>query len=169
MAHVRIFTRLNINGKYFCIWLDFQLSSFHEMMKLLSRSVKTDANFSVISYWDNKQQRQAQSDRCKMLTDGVPISSNHPSIWKVVQHKWCKFKGLWLLSTNVDIRLSYAQFLSMQRLRDLISRVFRSKLYRILWILRRHVDLNCIFFNYDWIDLFLFIKNEFLGYSLMFE
>ena len=105
MAHVRIFTRLNINGKYFCIWLDFQLSSFqsfHEMMKLLSRSVKTDANFSVISYWDNKQESQAQSDRCK-ISDGVPISSIHPSIWNLVKQKWCKFRGLWLHSTNVGL------------------------------------------------------------------
>ena len=108
MAHVRIFTRLNINGKYFCIWLDFQLSSFqsfHEMMKLLSRSVKTDANFSVISYWDNKQESQAQSDRCK-ISDGVPISSIHPSIWNLVKQKWCKFRGLWLHSMNVVICLN---------------------------------------------------------------
>ena len=138
------------------------------MMKLLSRSVKTDANFSVISYWDNKQQSQAQSDRCKILPDGVPISSNH-LLFGRWSNKSDAIRGLWLHSTNVDIRLSYAQFLSMQRLRDLISRVFRSKLYQILWILRRHVDLNCIFFNYDWVDLFLFIKNEFLGYSLTFE
>ena len=32
----------------------------------------------------NKQQSQAQSDGCKISTDGVPISSNHRSIWNLV-------------------------------------------------------------------------------------
>ena len=35
-------------------------------------------------YWDNKQHGQARSDRCKISTDGVPISSNHPSILNLV-------------------------------------------------------------------------------------
>ena len=35
-------------------------------------------------YCDNKQHSQAQSDQCKISTDGIPISSNHPSIWNLV-------------------------------------------------------------------------------------
>ena len=58
-------------------------------------------------YWDNKQQSQAQSDRCKISTDGVPISSNHPSIWNLVKQKWCKFRGLWLHSTNVVVVIRF--------------------------------------------------------------
>ena len=34
--------------------------------------------------WDDKQNGPAQSDRCKILTDGIPISSSHPSIWNLV-------------------------------------------------------------------------------------
>ena len=35
-------------------------------------------------YWDDKQHSQAQSDRCKISTDGVTISSIHRSIWNLV-------------------------------------------------------------------------------------
>jgi hypothetical protein len=41
-----------------------------------------------IVYWDSKQQSQAQSDWCKISTDRVSISSNHPSIWNLVKQKW---------------------------------------------------------------------------------
>ena len=45
-------------------------------------------------------------DWCKISTDGILISSNHLSIWNLVKQTWCKFRGLWLNSTNVVILLN---------------------------------------------------------------
>ena len=72
-------------------------------------------------HWDNKQQSQAQSDRCKILTDDVPISFIHPSIWNLVKQKWCKFRGHWLHSTystdfiksKVDDKVQHINFRSL--------------------------------------------------------
>ena len=56
----------------------------------------------------------------------------------------------WSIKTDANfsvISVTHSVLLSMQRFRDLISRVFRCKLFRILWILRLHVNLNCIIFQ----------------------
>ena len=81
-----------------CLTVTFRMGLGIYICKLLQpiRFVKTE-------HWDNKQQSQAQSDQCKISTDGVPISCNHPSIWNLVRQKWYKFRWLWLHSTNVVI------------------------------------------------------------------
>ena len=50
---------------------------------------------------DDKQHGQAQSDRCKILTDGVPISSNHPSISNLVS----------LTPEDTDLSAKYSLFI----------------------------------------------------------
>ena len=56
--------------------------------------------FEFCYHWQDKQQSQVQSN-------GALISSSHPSIWNLVKQNWCKFRGLWLHSTNVVFRLNY--------------------------------------------------------------
>ena len=49
-----------------------------------------------VKYWRDKQQSKVQKNWCKILTDGVPISSNHTSIWNLVKQNWCKFRRLYV-------------------------------------------------------------------------
>ena len=51
----------------------------------LTQSSRTTSNAST--FWQEKQQSQVHSRRCKILSDGVPISSNHPSTIKIWSNK----------------------------------------------------------------------------------
>ena len=69
------------------------------------------SQFEYFMIWDDKQYGQAQSNRCKILTDGVTISSNHPSISNLVSltPEDSEYTVRMLLWVSIDV---YRQFLS---------------------------------------------------------
>ena len=68
---------LNRASSHVDSWLESQSSCFHNHTSIISRKFLDKFawydDFNLFSYWDNKQQSQAQSDQCKIPSDGVPI------------------------------------------------------------------------------------------------
>ena len=65
---------------------------------------------------------------------GVPISSNHPSIWNLVKQKWWKFRGQHSLNLNYYSRLCFVSF-------HISTKLTRFKLANVGWTVSNYQTL----------------------------